>query len=101
MAPSSLQAEIADAFSDTAYPGDDRLTAYNAEGRAFDETFQLLRDDTENYHRRLMLFTERQRAAIIRVLDEYVARGWEERHYVADTIHLLSGTSNDAAQTGQ
>jgi hypothetical protein len=156
MEESRLQAAIVDAFADTVYPGDDRLTVHNASGRAFDETFQLLRgkswqecpvvefmqgdtpipdltpeafqyympalllasldngdiacslafylsptsarnttcefpyDDTENYHRRMMLFTERQRTAIIRVLDEHVARGWEERCDVADTIRLLS-----------
>ena len=31
------------AFADVSYPGDDRLTVYDATGREYDETYQLLR----------------------------------------------------------
>jgi len=41
-----LEAEIAAAFANVAYPGDDHLTVYAAEGRDYDETFKLLRGKT-------------------------------------------------------
>ena len=46
-------------------------------------------DDTEGYLRRMRLFTTGQREAIIQVLDEYVARGWEEREAAQPTIEFL------------
>ena len=39
----SLHESIEAAFRDVPYPGDDNLAVYNAEGRDYDETFQLLR----------------------------------------------------------
>lgn len=41
---STLRESIEAAFRGVAHPGDDSLTVYNAEGRDFDETFQLLKD---------------------------------------------------------
>jgi hypothetical protein len=38
-----IESDIRSAFSDLAYPGDEHLTVYNAEGRACDRSFQLLR----------------------------------------------------------
>ncbi len=42
MTAMSLHDHIVAAFGDTSYPGDDRLTIYDAAGRSSDETFQLL-----------------------------------------------------------
>jgi hypothetical protein len=46
-------------------------------------------DDTENYNRRLSLFTKVQREAIERVLLEFVARGWIREQDVAETIESV------------
>lgn len=167
MTDTSLRDDIVFAFSDTRYPGDDRLTIYAAAGRDHDETFQLLRgrhwrdmpvsefilgdtpipdltaeafhyympalllgsldenvhansdiagslsfylsptsarklkgefpyDDSEAYNHRMSLFSADQRAAIIRVLEEYVERGWEEEDDIRQTIGVLRSSTNDA-----
>lgn len=41
---SSFRESIEAAFFGVEHPGDDNLTIYRAEGREFDETFQLLQD---------------------------------------------------------
>lgn len=41
---STLRESIEAAFRGMAHPGDDELTVHNAEGRDYDETFQLLKD---------------------------------------------------------
>ena len=41
---STLRESIEAAFLGVTHPGDDELTVYNAEGRDYDETFQLLKD---------------------------------------------------------
>ncbi len=46
-------------------------------------------DDTENYNRRMAMFTEDQRNVIIRVLREYVDREWEDDATVQPTIEFL------------
>ena len=38
----ALRHDIEAAFADVSYPGDDRLTVYDAAGREYDETYQLL-----------------------------------------------------------
>lgn len=43
MSSQSLVDAIRSVFADNAYPGDDRITLFNAEGRDYDETFKLLR----------------------------------------------------------
>jgi hypothetical protein len=163
MTPTTLRDDIVAAFADSSYPGDDRLTVYDAAGREYDETFQLLRgrdwrempvvefiqgdtpipdltpesfhyympalvlaslddtvdlnsdiadslafflspssarnttgefpyDCTEEYNDRMSRFSEDQRAVIIRVLEEYVARGWEDEEDVRQTIEFLRGS---------
>jgi hypothetical protein len=46
-------------------------------------------DDTENYNRRLSLFTKVQREAIERVVMEFVARGWVREKDIAETIESV------------
>ena len=53
-------------------------------------------DDTEAYNQRMSLFTEPQRAVIIRVLEEYVARGWETENDIRKTVEVLRRNTNNA-----
>jgi len=161
----TLHDEIAAAFAGVSYPGDDRLTVYDAAGREYDETYQLLRnklwpdfpvvdfmncdtpipdlspeafhyympalliaslddefdvdvsgsltfylspasakqtngefpyDDTATYNHRMSLFTEAQRAVMIRVLEEFVARGWNTENDIRETVEVLHGEAKDA-----
>jgi hypothetical protein len=48
-------------------------------------------DHTDEYNRRMSLFTISQRAAMIRVLEEYVRRGCEASEDVQRTIDRLRG----------
>ena len=46
-------------------------------------------DDTENFQRRMALFTRDQRAVLIRVLQEYVALGWATPEEIAESVAFL------------
>lgn len=52
-------------------------------------------DDTEGYNHRVSLFTEGQLAVITRVLEEYVARGWETQNEIQQTVEVLRHNTND------
>ena len=46
-------------------------------------------DYTETYNRRMALFSEGQRAVMIRVLEDYLARGWANQERIAETVEYL------------
>jgi hypothetical protein len=52
-------------------------------------------DHTEEYMRRMGMFTKHQRNVMIRVLEEYVARGWESTDSAAQTIAFLRSLDVD------
>ena len=50
----------------------------------------LQHDDTENFQRRMALFNHDQRNVMIRVLEEYVALGWETQEEIAEAVAFLN-----------
>jgi hypothetical protein len=52
-------------------------------------------DHTEVYMRRMRLFTRQQLDVMIRVFEEYVARGWESEDSAAQTIEFLGSLETD------
>ena len=48
-------------------------------------------DDTENYQRRMSLFTREQRSVVTRVLQEYVALDWATPQEISESVAFLKG----------
>jgi hypothetical protein len=48
-------------------------------------------DDTENFNRRMSLFTREQRSVVARVLQEYVALFGETPQEISETVAFLKG----------
>jgi hypothetical protein len=65
------------------------LTFYLSPGSARCTEGEFQYDHTEDYLRRMRLFSKEQREVIIQVINEYVARGWEEIESAQPTIEFL------------
>jgi hypothetical protein len=50
-------------------------------------------DDTENFGRRMSLFTREQRSVVINVLEEYVALNWATPQEISESVAVLKGGS--------
>jgi hypothetical protein len=67
----------------------------HADSRPFTEGISSLhagivaREYTETYNRRMALFSEGQRAVMVRVLQHYLARGWADQEEVAGIFAAL------------
>ncbi len=55
-------------------------------------------DNTEEYNRLMSLFTNDQRAVLIRVLEEYVAREWEFADNIQATVELLRSNMDNGVR---
>jgi hypothetical protein len=67
------------------------LIFFLSPANAKNSTGEFQYDDTENFRRRMSLFTCEQRSVLIAVLQEYVALNWATPQQISESVAVLKG----------